>query len=112
VGSRLAGTIRHAYICGMSESNESTATGMPGSRVVIMNGFSDGEIMAIMRQVKALCRDGTSGQAAVDADRRDLIFAKTTPASLQTRLGDLIADLAGDHAYLQQNPPPVRGTPA
>lgn len=81
-------------------------------RVIIMNGFSEGEIMAIMRQVKALCRDGNSAEKAIDADRRDLIFAKTTPNSLETRLGDLIADLAGDHAYLRQNPPPQRGTPA
>jgi hypothetical protein len=95
----------------MSETQESPA-GTPGARVVIMNGFSDAEISAIMRQVKALCRDSASGLQAIDADRRDLIFAKATPTSLQTKLGELISELTGDHAYLQQNPPPVRGTPA
>jgi hypothetical protein len=91
--------------------NQETTTVTPTARVVILNGFSDTEITAIMRHVKALCRDGASGQQAIEADRRDLIFAKTTPNSLQTRLGDLINDLARDHAYLQQNPPPVHGTP-
>ena len=36
---------------------------------------------------------------------RSLIFAKTTPHSLQMPLQKLIADMSQDHEYLKRNPP-------
>lgn len=39
----------------------------------------------------------------------DLIFARTTPNSVQMKLGDLIADMSEDHQYLRENPPPAAG---
>jgi hypothetical protein len=82
------------------------------NRVVILNGFEDSEILEIMRQVKGLCRTGAEGETpAIAASRGDLIFARTTAASLQTRLGSLIIDLSEDHDYLKKNPPQARGIP-
>lgn len=74
------------------------------NRVVIMNGFSDQEIVALMRAVKSICRKG-GGPDAVDAAPGDLIFAKSTPRSLRTALGALIVDMSADHEYLRKNPP-------
>ena len=114
----VAAAANIAYIWRMSNQRESMATndqpglGALGNRVLILNGFSDREIMEIMRQVKAMCRDGGNGEALIDAERRDLIFAKATPHSLESKLGDLILELSGDHEYLRKNPPRQRGTPA
>ncbi len=64
------------------------------NRVVIMNGFNDSEINTIMNAVKKLF----PGKGSV-------IFAKTTPNSLEMKLGELIIDMSQDHEYLQKNPP-------
>ena len=83
------------------------------NRVVILNGFTDQEIIAIMRTVKGMCQAGPDGSAAqIGAPATDLVFAKSTPTSLQTRLGDLIIDMSGDHEYLRNNPPQRKGQPA
>lgn len=107
------------------------------NRVVILNGFTDSEIIAVMNVVKAIYAEADDAAftafveqaaehpAATDYSRRllrvvaaarqvsetrsvatgDLIFAKTTANSLQTRLADLIVDMSGDHEYLRKNPP-------
>jgi len=87
------------------------------NRVIILNGFTDAEIVSIMRVVKSIYSDGTPEQALANiaaarqlpesksVDKGDLIFAKTTPNSLQTTLADLIVDMSGDHEYLRKNPP-------
>ncbi len=83
------------------------------NRVVILNGFTDPEISEIMRSVKNLCRSAEyPGGQGIDAERRDLIFAKATPTSLQSSLGSLIVDMSGDHEYLKNHPPKPRGLPA
>lgn len=64
------------------------------NRVVIMNGFDDTEINAVMNAVKKLF----PGKGSV-------IFAKTTKHSLEMKLGELIIDMSQDHEYLQKNPP-------
>lgn len=65
------------------------------NRVVILNGFTNEELDLVMRAVRS----------AVSSPR-DLIFAKTTPTSLQMKLTDLIVDISQDHEYLRNNPPP------
>jgi len=79
------------------------------NRVVILNGFSDAEIFTIMRTVKALCADGGTKNAqeepGIACQKADLVFARTTPRSLQTTLSDLIIDMSSDHEYLKKNPP-------
>ena len=65
------------------------------NRVVILNGFTNEELDLVMRAVRS----------AVSSPR-DLIFAKTTPTSLQMKLSDLIVDISQDHEYLRNNPPP------
>jgi len=79
------------------------------NKVIIMNGFSSDEIFAIMRTVKSLCTNGSGKLAGHDpvlhCETGDLIFAKTTQASLQTVLSDLIVDMSGDHEHLKANPP-------
>lgn len=93
------------------EQTRSPGTGPAGQAhqdkpVLILNGFADHEIMQIMRAVKTLCRPGAQGEAPLLAHApQDLIFAKTTPNSLGMVLGDLIGDMAADHAWLQANPP-------
>ncbi len=111
------------------------------NRVVILNGFTDSEIIAIMNIVKSIYADTDTGAfvrfveavsehpEANDFTRKvlrvlvaakqnepayavatgDLIFAKTTPNSLQTKLADLIEDMSEDHEYLRNNPPPRSG---
>jgi hypothetical protein len=92
-----------------------------GNRVIILNGYADAEISAIMRVVKSIYSDATPEQAlaAIAAARQlpearevkpgDLIFAKTTGNSLQMKLADLIVDMSEDHEYLRKNPPQARG---
>lgn len=107
------------------------------NRVMIMNGFTDSEIIAIMNVVKSIYAETdmdafvrfveavADHPAATDFSRKvlrvlvaakqnepvrtvgtgDLIFAKTTANSLQTKLADLIADMSEDHEYLRNNPP-------
>jgi hypothetical protein len=108
------------------------------NRVVILNGFSDSEIIAIMNVVKSIYAEtdldafvrfvegvadhpastefsrkvlrvlvaAKQNQAVRSVGTGDLIFAKTTENSLQTKLADLIEDMSEDHEYLRNNPPP------
>ena len=64
------------------------------NKVLILNGFSNEEIAAIMKAVKGLY-----------PPKSDLIFAKTTPNSLNMVLKELIVDMSQDHEYLKKNPP-------
>jgi hypothetical protein len=73
-----------------------------------MNGFSNDEIVLIMRAVKGLTKSSSPElPPALPIPAADLIFAKTTPNSLTMVLGDIIADMSQDHAYLKANPPPL-----
>jgi hypothetical protein len=83
----------------MDETNKTDNTQSHlDNKVIILNGFSNDEIAKIMSAVKK----------QFDTPR-DLIFAKTTPNSLQMKLTELIEDLSEDHAYLQANPPQIPG---
>lgn len=76
------------------------------NKVVLLNGFTNDELVLIMRTIKGLCKKGPQGEEpAMKAEPGDLIFAKTTPTSLNTVLKDLIIDMSADHEYLKQNPP-------
>ena len=89
------------------------------NRVIILNGYTDPEIVAIMRIVKSIYSDGSPEQAlaniaaarqlpeATSVSPKDLIFAKATANSVQMKLADILADVSEDHEYLQNNPPPV-----
>ncbi len=114
------------------------------NRVIILNGFSDSEIVGIMSVVKSIYAEAEAGSftqfadavhdhpTASDYSRRllrsvraakslpevqrvstkDLIFAKTTPNSIEMKLKDLIEDMSEDHEYLKKNPPtPPKATP-
>ncbi len=94
------------------------------NRVMILNGFTDAEIVNIMRVVKSIYSDASAEQALANiaaarqvpetksVEPGDLIFAKSTRNSLQTKLADLIVDMSGDHEYLRRNPPSAAGGPA
>lgn len=78
--------------------------------VIILNGFSNEQISLIMAAVKALCRPDAQGNPGpLGLDRRDLIFARTTPHSLNAVLKDTILDMSGDHRWLRENPPALPG---
>lgn len=81
----------------MSETNTQAGSHPPEleNRVVLLNGFTYDEIDAVMKAVRA----------AVERPR-ELIFAKTTPNSLEMKVKDLIVDISQDHEYLRKNPPP------
>jgi hypothetical protein len=64
------------------------------NRVILMNGFTQPEILQIMRTVKSMYEDP-----------QNLIFATTTKNNLNFTLRDLIQDLSEDHEYLRNNPP-------
>jgi hypothetical protein len=71
------------------------------NRVILMNGFSQPEILKIMRTVKSMYENP-----------RDLIFATTTKNNLDFKLKDLILDLSEDHEYLKNNPPGGKPKPS
>ena len=91
---------------------------------MILNGFTDAEVVNIMRVVKSIYSNASPEQALANiaaarqlsetrtVDPGDLIFAKSTRNSLQTKLADLIVDMSGDHDYLRKNPPQAAGQPA
>jgi len=77
--------------------DESTKQELPAeldNKVIIMNGFTQQEIVSVMRAVRRLFENPG-----------DLIFAKTTPKSVNMVLKDLIVDMSEDHEYLKNNPP-------
>lgn len=82
----------------MSEEQETSDQSHPflENKVIIMNGFTNEEITKIMRTVKGMFESP-----------KDLIFAKTTPSSLEMKLKELIIDMSEDHDYLRKNPPNV-----
>ncbi|MCA1753270.1 MAG: DUF3783 domain-containing protein [Spirochaeta sp.] len=65
------------------------------NRVVLLNGFTNEELDLVMRAVRSAV-----------ANPRQLIFAKTTPTSIEMKLKDLLVDISQDHEYLRKNPPP------
>lgn len=92
------------------------------NRVIILNGYTDAEIVSIMRIVKSIYSDATPEQALAniaaarqlpvtkEVASRDLIFAKATKNSLEMKLADIVEDVSEDHKYLQENPPKPPGT--
>lgn len=64
------------------------------NRVILMNGFSQPEIIQIMRTIKSMYEDP-----------QNLIFVTTTKSNLDFKLRDLIHDVSEDHEYLRNNPP-------
>lgn len=88
------------------DTNEAPTHPALDNHVIVLNGFSNDELVLIMRTIKGLCKPGPQGEApAMALDPGDLIFAKTTATSLNTVLKDLIIDMSGDHEYLKKNPP-------
>lgn len=93
------------------------------NRVMILNGFTDAEIVSIMRVVKSIYSNASPEQALANiaaarklpetktVDSGDLIFAKATRNSLQMKLADIIVDMSGDHEYLRKNPPTAAAAP-
>lgn len=60
-----------------------------GSRKsIILHGFTQEEALGLMRIIKGTAKEP-----------RDLIFAMSTPNSLEMKLRDIIEDLEADHAY-------------
>ena len=84
------------YVWPMEHANRQTED----TKVVILHGFTKEQIFAVMRSVKR--------ELGPEAD---VAFAMTTAHSLEMKMGDVIGDIAGDHAYLKKNPP-VRTTPS
>lgn len=64
------------------------------TKVVILHGFSHEEIRRVMRAVKQSIE-----QPELAA------FAMTTEHSLQLKLGDVVEDVAAEHAYMRKHPP-------
>lgn len=63
-------------------------------KVVILHGFSNEQIFAILKAVKREMQGA-----------EDIAFATTTAHSLQMRLQDVISDVTQEHAYMKENPP-------
>jgi hypothetical protein len=62
-------------------------------KTVILHGFSQEEALAVMRTVKAASGDPTG-----------LIFAMSTPVSLERPLRETLAELAEEHKFFRQGP--------
>lgn len=74
----------------MEQTHEEQAAG----KVVILHGFPNEQIFAIMRAVKREL-----------GPKEDIAFAMTTPHSLEMKLQEVVSDVAEEHAYLKKNPP-------
>jgi hypothetical protein len=73
------------------------------NRVMILNGFADQEIFAIMKAIKDLCKTGPAGEAPRSYRRPHI--RQIHPQQSQSRTGAVIIDMSGDHTYLKENPP-------
>jgi hypothetical protein len=67
---------------------------MADTKVIIMHNFEREEIYNIMRTVKAVMEG-----------KGDVAFAVTTENSLTMKLGEVVKEVASDHAYMKANPP-------
>jgi hypothetical protein len=63
-------------------------------KTIILHGFSQEDALALMRTVKAASSDPTG-----------LIFAMSTPVSLDRPLRETLAELAAEHVHLKRSPP-------
>jgi hypothetical protein len=59
-------------------------------KVIILHGFSNEEAVKILRSVKAASENPS-----------ELIFASTTPTSLEWKVSELIAELTEEHVYFK-----------
>lgn len=69
-------------------------------RVILLHGFSNTELSAILKAVKSVAEDP-----------QDIAFAMSTPTNLNWKFRDIIEDVRGDHEYLKDNPPGSPPTP-
>ncbi len=67
---------------------------MPDGRLILLHGFSREELGAVMNAVRTAV-----------ADPGDIAFAVTTPTNIAWKVGDLVAEVRGEHEYLKKNPP-------
>ncbi|HHU88634.1 MAG: DUF3783 domain-containing protein [Sphaerochaetaceae bacterium] len=67
---------------------------MKETKVVIMHNFEREEIYNVMRAVKAVMEG-----------KGEVAFAVTTENSLTMKLGEVVSEVASDHAYMKANPP-------
>jgi hypothetical protein len=63
-------------------------------KVILLNGFSTEEAIAVMRAVKALVQDPA-----------DIAFAMATETNLHWTVSELIELVAEEHRYMKANPP-------
>jgi len=77
-------------ISGMEQKKETEIT----QKAVILHGFTNEQIYMVLKVVKH-----------VMGESEDVAFATTTPHSLSMKLGDVIADVTEEHAYMKNNPP-------
>lgn len=81
----------------MEQTHEEQATG----KVVILHGFTNEQIFAILKAVKTEM-----------GAKEDVAFATTTPNSLEMKLKEVVKDVSEEHAYMKKNPPGGTTTPA
>ena len=77
--------------------NEKNEGEVNKGRVILLHGFSQTELAAILKAVKAVAQDP-----------QDIAFAMSTPTNLNWKFRDIIEDVRGDHEYLKANPPSRR----
>ncbi|WP_422477728.1 DUF3783 domain-containing protein [Pleomorphochaeta sp. DL1XJH-081] len=73
----------------------------PTEKVVILHGFTNEQIFAVLRAVKR--EIGTT---------EDVAFATTTAHSLEMKLKEVVKDVSEEHAYMKKNPPNGTRTPS
>ncbi|MGI6433729.1 MAG: DUF3783 domain-containing protein [Sphaerochaetaceae bacterium] len=69
-------------------------------QVIILHGFDKEAVFTLVRAIKR--------EAGAEAD---IAFAMTTPNSLTMKLGDVVQEVAADHAYMKANRPPHQKEP-
>ena len=83
----------------VSDKDQAAAKGeeVSDGKVILLHGFSQAELSAILKAVKSVAEDP-----------KDIAFAMSTPTNLKWRFRDIINDVRGDHEYLRENPPGQR----
>jgi len=66
--------------------------------VVLLHGFDREQTIAIMRAAKKAAGENGLDPGAV-------AFATTTPANVEWKVADLLAEVAEEHEFMKKNPP-------
>ena len=67
-----------------------------GYKVVFLHGFTEDQVLRVMRGVKSIVDDPAK-----------VAFCMSTKNNLEWKIGDLLNEVTLEHEYMKKNPPPA-----